>query len=233
MACHIHRVKVETVSEQMTLSAAEVKHLHVMRLRTGDSVEVFDGRGEAGEAKVQQIDAFGAALQLISRAESTNATEYPQTVTLAIALLKGDKLSDVVRAATELGVSIIQLLHTRYADVPDIGDNKLSRLRRVAEEAAKQSQRLVIPEVRSPLPLPQFQCSEQAFYAHPGSSHTLLSQVTWQAPLTLISGPEGGFAPEDLEYLNRTAAPITLGPRILRAETAPLALLGALAASGV
>ena len=216
----------------MTLSAAEIKHLQVMRVRSGDSVLVFDGRGAAGEAELTQLDAFSAALKLLSRAETS--TEYPQPVTLALALLKGDKLSDVVRAATELGVAHVQLLQTRYADVPDIGDNKLTRLRRIAEEAAKQSQRSVVPQVAPPLPLAQFRPEGQVFYAHPGSPVRLLAELTWHSPLTLISGPEGGFSPEDLVQLGLAAAVgVTLGPRILRAETAPIALLGALAASGV
>ncbi|AZI41343.1 16S rRNA (uracil(1498)-N(3))-methyltransferase [Deinococcus psychrotolerans] len=232
MARHRHRVKVATLSERMELSAAEFKHLAVMRLNVGDRVDVFDGSGEAGEAELIHLDTFSAALRLLSRQDS--AAEYPQPVTLAIALLKGDKLSDVVRAGTELGVSTFQLLRTRYADVPDIGDSKLTRLRRVAEEAAKQSQRAVVPGVLAPLPLSALSAAGQCFYAHPGSPGKLLEQVTWTSALTLISGPEGGFAPEDLAQLSRLGAtPITLGPRILRAETAPLALLGALAASGV
>lgn len=232
MARHQHRVRVEALAEQMALSAAEVKHLQVMRVRPGDTVLVFDGRGAAGEAELTQLDPFAATLRLISRTETSS--EYPQPVTLAIALLKGDKLGDVVRAGTELGVSRFQLLQTRYADVPDIGDNKLTRLRRIAEEAAKQSQRSVVPEIALPVPLAQFRPEGQVFYAHPGSPARLLECLSWLSPLTLISGPEGGFSPEDLAQLNLVGAtPITLGPRILRAETAPLALLGALAASGV
>lgn len=232
MARHQHRVKVEALADQMTLSAAEIKHLQVMRVRSGDSVLVFDGRGAAGEAELTQLDAFSARLKLLSRAETS--TEYPQPVTLAIALLKGDKLSDVVRAATELGVSHFQLLQTRYADVPDIGENKLTRLRRIAEEAAKQSQRSVVPDIAPPVPLSQFRPGGQVFYAHPGSPARLLGELSWHSPLTLISGPEGGFSPEDLIQLGLAgAAAVTLGPRILRAETAPVALLGALAASGV
>ncbi|AWN24548.1 16S rRNA (uracil(1498)-N(3))-methyltransferase [Deinococcus irradiatisoli] len=232
MARHQHRVRVESLGERMTLGAAELKHLQVLRLRPGDTVQVFDGQGAAGEAELTQLDAFGAALTLRGRSEISR--EYPQPVTLATALLKGDKLADVVRAGTELGAATFQLLNTRYADVPQIGDNKLARLRRVAEEAAKQSQRTVVPQVLAPLPLAQFRPEGQVFYAHPGSPAQLLQAVTWQAPLTLVSGPEGGFSPKDLAQLEKLGAQaVTLGPRILRAETAPLALLGALASSGM
>ena len=232
MARHVHRVRVAALADSMEVPAAELRHLQVLRRCVGDTVQVFDGAGASGEAEITRLDTLSGTLRLLARAEA--ASEYPQPVTLAVALLKGDKLSDVVRAGTELGVSVFQLLHTRYADVPDIGDNKLTRLRRVAEEAARQSRRSVIPEVRSPTRLAEFRPTPQVFYAHPGSAARLLETVTWHSPLTLISGPEGGFAPDDVAHLDSLGAvPITLGPRILRAETAPLALLGALAASGV
>ncbi|WP_420596820.1 16S rRNA (uracil(1498)-N(3))-methyltransferase [Deinococcus sp.] len=232
MARHVHRVKVAALTEQMPVPEAELRHLHVMRLRPGDTVQVFDGGGEVGEAELLSLDTLSAQLRLLSRRTAT--AEYPQSVTLAVALLKGDKLADVVRAGSELGAAAFQLLRTRYGDVPDIGDNKLGRLRRVAEEAARQSQRAVVPAVLAPVPLTGYDPAGQVFYAHPGSPVRLLDVLTWAAPVTLISGPEGGFAPEDLAHLSAIGAtPITLGPRILRAETAPLALLGALAASGV
>ncbi len=233
---HTHRVQVNPLAAEMHLSGPEVRHLRVMRVKVGDVVEVFDGAGTAGEATLLEIDDVRATLQLLNDPAALppgDMREYPQPVTLAIALLKGDKLSDVVRASTELGVARIQLLTTRYADVPDIGDNKLSRLRRVAAEAAKQSQRLVIPEVLSPVALNKYAPEGQVFFAHPGSKETVLAQVRWNTPLTFITGPEGGLSDEEVSALAQFATPLTLGPRILRAETAPLALLGALAASGV
>ncbi len=233
MARHVHRVRVSALTPKMDVEPAELRHLQVLRLRVGDALEVFDGEGEEGRAELSALSPASATLTLLGRTEA--AAEYPQPVTLAIALLKGDKLSDVVRAATELGAARIQLLHTRYADVPDIGENKLTRLRRVGEEAARQSQRSVVPEVLAPIKLGMLDLDGQlGVYAHPGSRLKLAELVKWTQPVTLISGPEGGFAPEDLSVLERAGCQgATLGPRILRAETAPLAMLGALAASGV
>ena len=233
MPKHVHRVRVARLSAKMDVEPGELRHLQVLRLRVGDVLEVFDGEGEEGRAELSELSPVSARLTLLARTEA--AAEYPQPVTLAIALLKGDKLSDVVRSATELGAARIQLLHTRYADVPDIGENKLTRLRRVGDEAARQSQRSVVPEVLSPIKLGELELVGQlGVYAHPGSTLKLIELVDWDRPLTLISGPEGGFAPEDLGVLERAGCRgVTLGPRILRAETAPLALLGALAASGV
>lgn len=228
---HIHRVQVSALQPEMPLSGAEVHHLKVMRLKVGDSVQVFDGVGGAGEAVIAVLDDLYAVLHL--QAQSETSREYPQPVTLAVALLKGDKLADVVRAATELGAARFQLLQTRYADVPDIGEGKLGRLRRIAAEAAKQSQRAVVPEVLAPVPLRSYAPQGQVFFAHPGGTKTLLNELSWAQELTFITGPEGGLSREEAALLEQLATPLTLGPRILRAETAPLALLGALAASGV
>ncbi|WP_183984807.1 16S rRNA (uracil(1498)-N(3))-methyltransferase [Deinobacterium chartae] len=225
-------MRVEQLESPLSVQGKEVRHLHVLRLKPGDTLAVFDGQGLEAEARIVELAEFSATLELGEAREV--AREHPQAVTLAVALLKGDKLSDVVRQATELGAARIQLLQTRYADVPDIGDNKLSRLRRVAEEAAKQSRRAVVPEVLAPVPLARLPEVSCGFVAHPGSGERLLDHLDWSAEVWLASGPEGGFSEAEIELLrSRGYRAITLGPRILRAETAPVALLGAIAATGV
>ena len=221
----------------MPLSPDESQHLRVLRLRPGATVRVFDGQGGEADATLIRLDEGGAMLQLGEAVH--NDRETPQPVTLAVALLKGDKLSDVVRAGTELGVTTFQLLQTRHADVPEIGEQKLVRLRRIAAEASKQSRRAVTPEVLAPIPiaglkLDGLELDGQGFLAHPGSGARLTDHLDWSGPVTLVSGPEGGFSEGEVSALvGRGFVAVTLGPRILRAETAPLALLGALAALGV
>ncbi|MFC4456002.1 16S rRNA (uracil(1498)-N(3))-methyltransferase [Deinococcus sonorensis] len=217
----------------MTLPPDELRHLRVLRLRPGDRLRVFDGRGQEAEAVLERLDEGGALLRLGEAVQGNRET--PQPVTLAVALLKGDKLSDVVRAATELGVARVQLLQTRFSDVPDIGEQKLIRLRRIAAEASKQSRRAVVPEVLAPVPLLQLPLGgQQAFVAHPGSAERLSERLDWSLPVLLVSGPEGGFSDAEVAALTAGGCVgVTLGPRILRAETAPLALLGAIAALGV
>jgi len=231
----MHRVKVSGFpleNSTLTLEGPEVKHLHVLRLKSGDEVTAFDGLGLEYRARILELSNFTAILELLEQLE--NDRETPQSITLAIALLKGDKLADVVRAATELGVARIQLLRTQFADVPDIGANKLERLRRIAEEASKQSRRAVVPQILEPLSLKQIPEVQNGFVAHPGSSRTLLEKLHWNAPLWLVSGPEGGFSDLEISLLEgRGFTAVSLGKRILRAETAPLALLGAVAATGV
>ncbi|GHG10976.1 ribosomal RNA small subunit methyltransferase E [Deinococcus piscis] len=217
---------------EVVLTGSEVRHLSVMRLETGDPLLVFDGRGREARAEVVALDGLRATLRLVEELPGT--PETPQPVTLAVALLKGDKLSDVVRAATELGAARIQLLVTQHADVRDIGANKLGRLSRIAAEASKQSRRAVTPAVLPPIPLAALTWEGQAYVAHPYVHDLLAEQLHWDSPVTLITGPEGGFSEAEMEaLLARGARGVVLGPRILRAETAPVALLGAIVATGV
>lgn len=231
----MRRLQVGEIAPEMRLGPQETRHVQVLRLRPGERLQVFDGRGAEAVAVLSELDAGHALLHLDTAAEAySRGAEYPQPVTLAIALLKGDKLADVVRAATELGVSRVQLLVTQHAEARDIGAQKLVRLRRIASEAARQSERRVVPEVLEPLPLGQLSWEGRALLAHPGSAARVTDLLDWQTPLTLLSGPEGGFSEAEVALLReRGAEAVTLGPRILRAETAPLALLGAIAATGV
>jgi len=226
------RVKVDALTPTIGLGVREARHLQVLRLKTGDSLRVFDGQGNEAEATLSNLTELGAVLTLGAGVLAT--AETPQPVTLAIALLKGDKLSDVTRAATELGVARIQLLITRHADAREIGTQKLLRLRRVAEEASKQSRRAVTPEVLEPLTLTELAWTGTLFLAHPGSRARITDHLNWNAPITVLTGPEGGFSEAEVAQLQeRGAVAVTLGPRILRAETAPIALLGAIVATGV
>ncbi len=226
-----HRLRVDALTDTMILGPGEARHLHVLRLNAGDTVRVFDGRGAEALAEIAELDEVRAVLTLGDAIEGAAETPWPLTV--AVALLKADKLSDVVRAATELGAAQIQLLVTARADVREIGDQKLVRLNRVAQEAAKQSRRAVVPPVLAPVPLARFQPGGLTLVAQPGSAVRVADVVTWNAPVTIITGPEGGLTDAEVQTLVQGGAhAVTLGPRILRAETAPVALLGAIAALG-
>lgn len=231
----MHRVQVTELTDVMTLGPQATHHLQVLRLQLGERVQVFDGRGRHGEAILLDIaDEGRATLELQPDTVGTvRGAETPRPVTLAIALLKGDKLADVVRAATELGAANIQLLITQHAEVRDIGAQKLIRLRRIASEAARQSERSVTPDVLEPLKLGAYKWEGKLLVAHPGSTAKITEVLNWDTPLTVLSGPEGGLSDSEMQdLLARGAQPVTLGPRILRAETAPIAMLGAIAATG-
>ena len=223
-----HRVHHAPLEPIITLSQLEGDHLRVLRAIIGDEVSVFDGTGLEAIATVQTLEPL-VTLRL-GEIRSVNL-EPPQPVTLCIALLKGDKLADVVRGATELGVASVQLLITDHADAREIGAQKLERLRRVAVESAKQCGRNVIPSVLEPLRIRDLEPVECGVVAHPRSSVLMRDAVQWDAPISVATGPEGGFSSNEIATLERVGfTAVTLGVRILRAETAPIALLGALIA---
>ncbi len=224
-----HRAFTEKLEPVVKLTGNEASHLRVLRASVGDSVTLFDGAGLEADAKIMLLEDFTITLQ-VGEPRTVNL-EPPQPITLAIALLKGDKLSEVVRAATELGVSSFQLLITEHSDVKEIGVQKLERLQRVALEASKQCRRAVMPVVLPPIKLKTLEFVACGLVAHPGSSIKPRDGLNWDAPITIITGPEGGFSSSEISFLEAKGfLKVGLGPRILRAETAPIAILGAVTA---
>jgi 16S rRNA (uracil1498-N3)-methyltransferase len=224
-----HRAFVSKLEPVVTLTGSEASHIKVLRAKVGDLVTLFDGTGLEADASIRQLEDFTVTLS-VGEARAVNL-EPPQEIILAIALLKGDKLSEVVRAATELGVSRFKLLVTEHADVKEIGSQKLERLQRVALEASKQCRRAVTPTVHAPIKLKSLESVACGLVAHPGSSLKPREAPNWNVPITIATGPEGGFSNSEIESLeSKGFLRVGLGPRILRAETAPIAILGALTA---
>jgi 16S rRNA (uracil1498-N3)-methyltransferase len=211
------------------LPLEEGRHLvEVLRAGVGDRFTVFD---ESREALAEVVD-LGPPVRYRILEERRPEREVGVEVVLYVALLKGDKLSEVVRAATELGATRIQPLITRHSVPKEMGEGKLRRLKAVAKEAAKQSGRLRVPEVLPPIPLKAVPEVEQGLVAHVGARALVREVLDLNRNLSLAVGPEGGFAEEEVALLKeRGFAPVSLGRRILRAETAALALL-ALATAG-
>lgn len=223
-----HRAHHTPLSATVTLSPEESEHLRVLRASVGDAVTVFDGAGLEASGRILSLEA---QVTLELGPPKPVSLEPPQSVTLAVALLKGDKLAEVVRGATELGVARVQLLITDHADAKDIGTQKLERLRRIALEASKQCGRGIVPEVLEPIKLRDLELNGVGLVAHPRSTRLPRETVNWDSPVTVATGPEGGFSSLEITALERLGfVAVTLGQRILRAETAPIALLGAIVA---
>ncbi len=224
-----HRAFAPKLEARVQLSGREFDHLRVLRAGVGDRVTVFDGAGLEAGAVILEISDFSITLEVGEpRAVSL---EPPQAVTLAVALLKGDKLAEVVRACTELGVSSFQLLITEFADVREIGTQKLERLRRIALEASKQCRRSTVPDVLEPIKIAGLPSVACGLVAHPGSSARAREVVGWDVPVTVATGPEGGFSSAEIALLGEKGfVAVGLGPRILRAETAPIALVASITA---
>lgn len=229
-----HRIFVlHLTSGETVLTGDEAYHLErVLRVVPGTPIRAFDGRGSEAPGEVTEVEPMRVTLSLGEPRPSER--EPPVHITLATALLKGDKLASVVRMATELGASRFAPFVSRRCDVKTLSGNKLERLRRVAKEAAKQSGRSLVPTVEEPRVLENLSPETFGLLAHPSAVRTL-QEVLHDRPLeslsslTLVTGPEGGLTDEEVERLqNEGFSSVRLGTRILRAETAPVALLAAL-----
>jgi 16S rRNA (uracil1498-N3)-methyltransferase len=220
----------------VTLSADEAHHLRdVLRLHTGDVVHVFDGIGQEWAGRVGVVTRREVAIEV--EREVTPAAEPPVRVTLYAGLLKGDQMDAVVRDATMLGVVAIVPLISSHVAVPKRAADSaaaMARWQRVALASVKQCGRAVVPEIAKPVnfeaviesavPEPAFICVEPV-----RSGGDLWPDIPRPTAIRLLIGPEGGWSTEEVaEARRRGAYAISLGPRTLRAETAPIVALTAL-----
>jgi 16S rRNA (uracil1498-N3)-methyltransferase len=202
----------------------------VLRLRPGASVRVFDGLGAEFEASLDEVSRRTVSARLgapvLPRAES------PLRLVLAISPLKGDRMELVVQKATELGVAAIWPVVTFRTDSaarPALQGSRGQRWERVASGAAEQCGRAVVPEIAPTTTLAglaerPFEGRRVALLETPGHAPLTSLAVDASRPLLLLVGPAGGFEAAETEALRAggfTAA--SLGPRVLRAETAALA----------
>jgi 16S rRNA (uracil1498-N3)-methyltransferase len=221
-------------ARQVSLGVDEARHLReVLRLKSGDGVSVFDGAGNEYSAVVVRAMRDSAVLELGDKAEPASQ-ESPIHLSLALALLKGDKFDLVVQKATELGVNLLVPVMTKFADVrlhdPSDAAKRVSRWQRIALEAAKQSGRAVLPEINSPVSFAELIERETPegslrvmFAERSGQSMADLPQTISISAVSVLVGSEGGWAPEEIAAAKEQGWKIiTLGGRILRAETAAI-----------
>lgn len=221
---------------QVFLGGEDGRHLaKSLRVRPGEEVTLCDGRGADALCKVLSIQGEGALLQV----EKTSPSQgEPQTkVTVCQCLCKGDKLETVTQKAVELGAVEIWPLESARCVVKVDGKSapkKVARLQKIAREAAMQSGRGVIPRVLAPASLKQAleeaaRQGEILFFYERGEESLRQALRAAGERLFVFVGPEGGFAPEEAALAQSLGAKLlTLGPRILRTETAPLAALSAI-----
>jgi 16S rRNA (uracil1498-N3)-methyltransferase len=222
-------------SHTVTLNSDEARHLRdVLRLKPGDEVFVFDGAGKEFCCSIAKTSRDSAELEI--RNEVTPARpESTLSLTLTVALLKGEKFDLVVQKATELGVMRVVPLITRYADIHlrDESDarKRVSRWQRIALESAKQSGRAIVPDVRLPVSLESFlktpannESLRLMFSERGGQSLSELVQSRSMAQtINVLVGSEGGWSDDEIEHARAAGFEIvTLAGRILRAETAAI-----------
>jgi 16S rRNA (uracil1498-N3)-methyltransferase len=221
------------------LPADEAHHLrHVLRLAVGAEVDVFDGRGHEWRARVVAADKRD--VQVALEEPRTAIPEPPVSVTLGIGLLKGDQMDAVVRDATMLGASAIAPFVSDHVAVPSRSrDGAIERWQRVAIASAKQCARAVVPDIRAVCSLDALldDSAGHAVVAAVEPRADVSASALWRfgaegpvPPRALVMvGPEGGWAASEIDRLvARGARLIQLGPRTLRAETAPTVVLSVL-----
>lgn len=214
---------------ECALGADESQHAgRVLRLHSGDEVECFDGRGNAWRCKL----IFNGASVGVRALERLPSNESPVHITLYQGLPKLDKLDLITQKATELGafriVPVNMARSVAKAEGKD-AQKKRERWQRIAMEAAKQCGRSLVPEVEAPMSfakaLEDMQARElmlMPYELHRGRG--LNSIASGVRDIGILIGPEGGIdAPEAKRAQEAGALPVTLGPRILRTETAAIA----------
>lgn len=239
----------QPLSLQMEVTGADAHHLaHAMRARSGERLLVTDSEGHSAEVQIAGFAAGKVLLRLVRCMEETH--EPPCCVELFQCLPKGDKMDFIVQKATELGAARLHPVMSRNAVVRY--DEKKARARaarwqKVAAEAAKQCGREKIPEIREIRPLAAVlreladgrtssasgdasdSVPELRLFFYEGEKQCGLQDVLRQTAarrILLLVGAEGGFAAEEAELSHAAGfLPVTLGPRILRAETAAVVSL--------
>jgi 16S rRNA (uracil1498-N3)-methyltransferase len=238
----VHRffAPFDSGDDVVALPREEAEHLtRVLRLGVGDTVSVFDGRGREFLARVASAVRHDVRVQLVSRVDPP--PEPSVALTLGQAVLKADKMDDVVRDAVMMGVSAIQPVVTARTETTIaalLKGARLDRWRRVALASVKQSRRAFVPDIRLPLTL------ETLLHEPPAAMRLMLVEPTASAdvePLAaiqqaavpadalLLVGPEGGWTADECSAAREHHARlVTLGHRTLRADAVPIAAISVL-----
>jgi 16S rRNA (uracil1498-N3)-methyltransferase len=211
-----------------------------LRLRIGDNITLCNGKGSDYFCEITGFDGDNVVVKILY--QTPTVSEPSIYVTLYQGLPKGDKLEYIIQKSVELGVSSIVPVETarsisRINKTPDKILKKQQRLQKIADEAAGQSGRGILPEVQNPLSFKQAvdRLREEnqpviVFYEGGGSKLSEFLDNSIKR-LSIFVGPEGGFEPQEIEQLCSLGAyKATLGPRILRCETAPIAALSVIMA---
>ena len=217
------------------------RHVQVLRLQPGDGLTLFDGRGGEWPATVTAMGRRDVRVQ-VGAARVDVDREPGVAVTLAAVMPANDRMDWLVEKATELGVAAITPLLAERSVLKlkgERGDKKRAHWQAVAVAACEQCGRNRVPDIPAAQTLPDWLADPAAqaqatgprlvLSLRPGGRPLSEAAAVEPGPVTFLSGPEGGLSPaeEDLA-LRHGFLPVTLGPRVLRAETAPLAALAAL-----
>ena len=231
---------IQSVGEMISVPKEQEHHMvKVMRMNIGECCEIVDKKEHLYIAKLTQV----SPVELTIEEYKEQNVELPIDVTIFVGLSKGDKLETIVQKATELGVHTIvpvEMKRNMVKWTKDKSQKKIERLQKIAQEAAEQSHRLHVPKVLELMTLKESvvlaKQSTKALVAFEevakeGEAAVFVQTLTSLQKgdsIAFYFGPEGGFDVQEIEYLNsQEIHSCALGPRILRAETAPMYALAA------
>jgi 16S rRNA (uracil1498-N3)-methyltransferase len=215
-------------SGALQLGEAQTHFLaHVLRAKVGDHVRLFNGRD--GEWRARVSDVAKRAVTLAVEAQTRPQAGVPD-LWLLLAPIKKTPLDYIVQKATELGVARIQPVITRRTIVERVNSE---RMLANAVEAAEQSGRLCVPEIKAPIALDKafadWNANRHLMFCDEGGAPPASQSLTkaGRGLWAILTGPEGGFDPAEREMIRalKFTVPVSLGPRIMRADTAALAAI--------
>ncbi|MFI4849268.1 MAG: RsmE family RNA methyltransferase [Gimesia chilikensis] len=220
--------------ELLQLDGSEAHHLlHVLRMKVGDEVLLFNGTGIEAEGLIEKTGRKTVDIKVVRRHESEAETQVP--LILATAVPKGDRFRWLVEKAAELGVTRLVPLTTERSSV-DPGENRLKKLQQTIVSAAKQSGQIRLMELAPLRPLSDFlkeidPADQQLLIADPqGVAWTELNLSGTEASaagVVILIGPEGGFSAEEVQAAEEAGAQaVQINAGILRIETAALLMAG-------
>jgi 16S rRNA (uracil1498-N3)-methyltransferase len=222
----------------VVLSESDAEHARVLRMRVGDRLVVCDGEGKDHHCRIVRLEKDKVEAEIVGTEDCP--AEPSVRVTVLAGLPKGDRADYLVQKCTELGAAeIVFFLCERCVARPDMAglSHRLARWQRIAEEAAKQSGRGIVPVIRAAADLGEMldiavHTELPLFLYETGERRPLKTVLQAAGPVrsaAVITGPEGGFEDYEAKLAAIAGAQLcSIGPRILRCETAPVAALAAL-----
>ncbi len=234
MATRVFEPQELATGAEIALGERNQAHLvRVLRMGPGDAFIIFNGDGGEYGAQITSAGKRDATVRIGARREP--AVESPLLTHLGQVMSKGDRMEYAVQKAAELGVSEITLLSSTRCDVrldAERFEKKREHLQMVAVSACEQSGRVRVPEIHPPMELAKWVAKAEAelkLVLHPANGRAALPSTCRSA--ALLVGPEGGLTAEEVALAQAQGfAAMTLGPRVLRTETAPAAALAFLQA---
>jgi len=221
----------DITGETAQLTGPEAHHLRtVLRLSPGDSITFFDGTGARYQARIERILKDRVTATIIEQTR-----DLPPTIRLHLgqALLRGQKMDLILQKATELGVDAISPFYSEHGIHKQPKDTQMDRWQRIVLEACKQCDRATLPEIHAPRELTELMaapspCDARLIFWEHETRQTLNEVLAGQSKVCrsvlFLLGPEGGFSEAEVAGAQKEGfTPVSLGTRILRAETATIA----------